>query len=163
MRWHASLAAIHRRDRVASSLRMGELMNVDTHGFNYYPNTWHALGAVLITGHRHQSVEQGTTPIHRRSGRHGAVRGGRPGLLVCPVSAGPDAVGEVAGIAAAVCRRCSRRCRTWRSPRRRCRMRWGVDGADRRGPDLIGATHDCRRIAVAALAISVSPRPIRQA
>ncbi|MGW0036794.1 DUF6541 family protein [Gordonia sp. NPDC003376] len=44
--WHAgSLRWIHETG-VGSSLRMGELMNYDTHGFNYYPNTWHALGAL---------------------------------------------------------------------------------------------------------------------
>lgn len=46
--WHASSLRWIGETGVASSLRMGELMNYDTHGFNYYPNTWHALGALLM-------------------------------------------------------------------------------------------------------------------
>ncbi|WLP92496.1 DUF6541 family protein [Gordonia sp. NB41Y] len=44
--WHASSLRWIHETGVGSSLRMGELMNYDTHGFNYYPNTWHALGAL---------------------------------------------------------------------------------------------------------------------
>ena len=50
--WHAdALQWIHETGD-GSSLHMGELMNYDTHGFNYYPNTWHDLGALLypLTG-----------------------------------------------------------------------------------------------------------------
>lgn len=50
--WHAdALQWIHETGD-GSSLHMGELMNFDTHGFNYYPNTWHDLGALLypLTG-----------------------------------------------------------------------------------------------------------------
>ena len=50
--WHAdALQWIHQTGD-GSSLHMGELMNYDTHGFNYYPNTWHDLGALLypLTG-----------------------------------------------------------------------------------------------------------------
>ncbi|PYE16862.1 hypothetical protein DFR67_107104 [Williamsia limnetica] len=50
--WHAdALQWIHQTGD-ASALHMGELMNYDTHGFNYYPNTWHALGSLLypVTG-----------------------------------------------------------------------------------------------------------------
>ncbi|NED66387.1 hypothetical protein G3I15_36210, partial [Streptomyces sp. SID10244] len=46
--WHASSLRWIHETGVGSALRMGELMNYDTHGFNYYPNTWHALGAVLF-------------------------------------------------------------------------------------------------------------------
>lgn len=46
--WHASSLRWIHETGVGSSLRMGELMNYDTHGFNYYPNTWHALGALEI-------------------------------------------------------------------------------------------------------------------
>ena len=46
--WHASSLRFIHETGVASSLRMGELMNVDSHGFNYYPDTWHALGAILM-------------------------------------------------------------------------------------------------------------------
>ncbi len=50
--WHASSLRWIHETGVGSSLRMGELMNYDTHGFNFYPNTWHALGALLfpVTG-----------------------------------------------------------------------------------------------------------------
>ncbi|MET9199022.1 DUF6541 family protein [Gordonia sp. NPDC003585] len=50
--WHASSLRWIHETGIGSGLRMGELMNYDTHGFNYYPNTWHALGALLfpITG-----------------------------------------------------------------------------------------------------------------
>ncbi|GAB89066.1 DUF6541 family protein [Gordonia rhizosphera] len=50
--WHASSLRWIHETGIGSALRMGELMNYDTHGFNYYPNTWHALGAILfpITG-----------------------------------------------------------------------------------------------------------------
>lgn len=44
--WHASSLRWIHETGVGSSLRMGELMNLDTQGFNYYPNTWHALGAL---------------------------------------------------------------------------------------------------------------------
>ncbi|GAA1482586.1 hypothetical protein GCM10009624_30260 [Gordonia sinesedis] len=44
--WHASSLRWIHENGVGSSLRMGELMNYDTQGFNYYPNTWHALGAL---------------------------------------------------------------------------------------------------------------------
>lgn len=47
--WHASSLRWIQETGVGSSLRMGELMNYDTHGFNYYPNTWHALGALVIS------------------------------------------------------------------------------------------------------------------
>ena len=50
--WHAdALLWIHQTGD-ASALHMGELMNTDTGGFNYYPDTWHALGALLypLTG-----------------------------------------------------------------------------------------------------------------
>lgn len=50
--WHAdALQWIHQTGD-ASALHMGDLMNYDTHGFNYYPNTWHALGSLLypLTG-----------------------------------------------------------------------------------------------------------------
>ncbi|PZT89360.1 MAG: hypothetical protein DI630_32390 [Gordonia sp. (in: high G+C Gram-positive bacteria)] len=50
--WHVdALQWIHQTGD-GSSLHMGELMNYDTHGFNYYPNTWHDLGALLypLTG-----------------------------------------------------------------------------------------------------------------
>lgn len=46
--WHASSLQWIHETGVGSALRMGELMNYDTHGFNYYPNTWHALGAVIM-------------------------------------------------------------------------------------------------------------------
>jgi hypothetical protein len=46
--WHASSLRWIDETGVGSALRMGELMNYDTHGFNYYPNTWHALGAILF-------------------------------------------------------------------------------------------------------------------
>lgn len=46
--WHASSLRWIHETGVGSALRMGELMNYDTHGFNYYPNTWHALGALLF-------------------------------------------------------------------------------------------------------------------
>ncbi|ETD33422.1 DUF6541 family protein [Williamsia sp. D3] len=47
--WHAdALQWIHETGD-GSSLHMGELMNYDTHGFNYYPNTWHDLGALLYS------------------------------------------------------------------------------------------------------------------
>ena len=45
--WHASSLQWITDTGIASSERMGELMNYDTHGFNYYPNTWHALGALV--------------------------------------------------------------------------------------------------------------------
>ncbi|MFT4045022.1 MAG: hypothetical protein QM673_17815, partial [Gordonia sp. (in: high G+C Gram-positive bacteria)] len=50
--WHASSLRWIADTGRGSSLRMGELMNYDTHGFNYYPNAWHALGALTmpITG-----------------------------------------------------------------------------------------------------------------
>ena len=50
--WHASSLRWIHETGVGSSLRMGELMNYETAGFNYYPNTWHALGALLfpVTG-----------------------------------------------------------------------------------------------------------------
>ncbi|MFT4125643.1 MAG: hypothetical protein QM662_05380 [Gordonia sp. (in: high G+C Gram-positive bacteria)] len=50
--WHASSLRFIDQTGVASSLRMGELMNYDTHGFNFYPNAWHGLGALefRITG-----------------------------------------------------------------------------------------------------------------
>ncbi|MDL9937503.1 hypothetical protein QSJ18_12165 [Gordonia sp. ABSL1-1] len=50
--WHASSLRWIHETGIGSGLRMGELMNYDTHGFNYYPNAWHALGALLfpITG-----------------------------------------------------------------------------------------------------------------
>ncbi|MEE4024409.1 DUF6541 family protein [Gordonia sp. PKS22-38] len=50
--WHASSLRWIDETGIGSALRMGELMNYDTHGFNYYPNTWHALGAILfpVTG-----------------------------------------------------------------------------------------------------------------
>ncbi|GAB17677.1 hypothetical protein GOEFS_036_01160 [Gordonia effusa NBRC 100432] len=50
--WHASSLRWIHETGVGSSLRMGELMNYDTHGFNFYPNTWHALGALIfpVTG-----------------------------------------------------------------------------------------------------------------
>jgi hypothetical protein len=50
--WHAdALQWIHQTGD-ASALHMGDLMNYDTHGFNYYPNTWHAIGSLLypLTG-----------------------------------------------------------------------------------------------------------------
>lgn len=50
--WHAdALRWIHQTGD-ASALHMGELMNYDTGGFNYYPNTWHSLGSLLypLTG-----------------------------------------------------------------------------------------------------------------
>ncbi|GAC67581.1 DUF6541 family protein [Gordonia soli] len=46
--WHASSLRFIHESGVGSALRMGELMNYDTHGFNYYPNTWHAVGALLF-------------------------------------------------------------------------------------------------------------------
>ncbi|MEO9329686.1 DUF6541 family protein [Gordonia aurantiaca] len=46
--WHASSLRWIHETGIGSALRMGELMNYDTHGFNYYPNTWHALGALLF-------------------------------------------------------------------------------------------------------------------
>lgn len=46
--WHASSLRWIHETGVGSSLRMGELMNYDTHGFNFYPNTWHALGALVF-------------------------------------------------------------------------------------------------------------------
>ncbi|MGV9860698.1 DUF6541 family protein [Gordonia sp. NPDC003425] len=46
--WHASSLRFIADTGIGSSLRMGELMNYDTHGFNYYPNTWHALGALTM-------------------------------------------------------------------------------------------------------------------
>ncbi|MFW0786604.1 DUF6541 family protein [Gordonia sp. CPCC 206044] len=46
--WHASALRWIHETGVGSAMRMGELMNYDTHGFNYYPNTWHSLGAILI-------------------------------------------------------------------------------------------------------------------
>ncbi|MGK9273597.1 hypothetical protein KXR83_21600 [Williamsia muralis] len=50
--WHADALQWIRETGDGSSLHMGELMNYDTHGFNYYPNTWHDLGALLypLTG-----------------------------------------------------------------------------------------------------------------
>ncbi|MGV9712652.1 DUF6541 family protein [Gordonia sp. NPDC003424] len=47
--WHASSLRWIQETGIGSALRMGELMNYDTHGFNYYPNTWHALGALVIS------------------------------------------------------------------------------------------------------------------
>ena len=46
--WHASSLRWIHETGVGSAMRMGELMNYDTQGFNYYPNTWHALGALLF-------------------------------------------------------------------------------------------------------------------
>ncbi|NMO02788.1 hypothetical protein HH308_16370 [Gordonia sp. TBRC 11910] len=46
--WHASSLRWIHESGVGSSLRMGELMNYDNHGFNFYPNTWHALGALVF-------------------------------------------------------------------------------------------------------------------
>lgn len=46
--WHASSLRWIHETGIGSSLRMGELMNYDTHGFNFYPNAWHALGALLF-------------------------------------------------------------------------------------------------------------------
>ncbi|WP_168698516.1 DUF6541 family protein [Gordonia paraffinivorans] len=46
--WHASSLRWINETGIGSAMRMGELMNYDTHGFNYYPNTWHALGALLF-------------------------------------------------------------------------------------------------------------------
>lgn len=46
--WHASSLRWIDETGVGSAMRMGELMNYDTQGFNYYPNTWHALGALLF-------------------------------------------------------------------------------------------------------------------
>ncbi|MCR5980179.1 hypothetical protein GDN83_20940 [Gordonia jinghuaiqii] len=46
--WHASSLRWIHETGIGSAMRMGELMNYDTHGFNYYPNTWHALGALLF-------------------------------------------------------------------------------------------------------------------
>lgn len=46
--WHASSLRWIHETGIGSSLRMGELMNYDTHGFNFYPNTWHALGALVL-------------------------------------------------------------------------------------------------------------------
>ncbi|KSU58952.1 MULTISPECIES: DUF6541 family protein [unclassified Gordonia (in: high G+C Gram-positive bacteria)] len=46
--WHASSLRWIYETGVGSAMRMGELMNYDTQGFNYYPNTWHALGALLF-------------------------------------------------------------------------------------------------------------------
>ena len=50
--WHADALLWIHQTRDASALHMGELMNYDTGGFNYYPNTWHALGSLLypLTG-----------------------------------------------------------------------------------------------------------------
>ena len=50
--WHADALQWVHQTGDGSSLHMGELMNYDTHGFNYYPNTWHDLGALLypLTG-----------------------------------------------------------------------------------------------------------------
>jgi hypothetical protein len=50
--WHAdALQWIHQTGD-GSALHMGELMNYDTKGFNYYPNAWHDIGALLypLTG-----------------------------------------------------------------------------------------------------------------
>ncbi|WP_055477337.1 DUF6541 family protein [Gordonia sp. HS-NH1] len=46
--WHASSLRWIHETGIGSAMRMGELMNYDTQGFNYYPNTWHALGALLF-------------------------------------------------------------------------------------------------------------------
>lgn len=50
--WHASSLRWIAETGNGSSLRMGELMNQDTSGFNFYPNAWHGLGAVAsdLTG-----------------------------------------------------------------------------------------------------------------
>jgi hypothetical protein len=50
--WHADAMQWIHQTGDASALHMGDLMNYDTHGFNYYPNTWHAIGSLLypVTG-----------------------------------------------------------------------------------------------------------------
>ncbi|MEJ5919093.1 MULTISPECIES: DUF6541 family protein [unclassified Corynebacterium] len=47
--WHASVIRSILDDGMASSTRMGEIQNVETHAETYYPAAWHAVGALFAT------------------------------------------------------------------------------------------------------------------
>lgn len=44
--WHASVVRAILNDGMASSTRMGEIQNVETHAPSYYPAAWHAVAAL---------------------------------------------------------------------------------------------------------------------
>ncbi|MDG3009340.1 hypothetical protein G4X40_04170 [Rhodococcus sp. D2-41] len=46
--WHANVIAFIAETGKASPLQLGVLRNVETHAQLYYPNAWHALGALLV-------------------------------------------------------------------------------------------------------------------
>ena len=151
--WHASSLRFIGETGVASSLRMGELMNVDTHGFNYYPNTWHALGAVLMP-------VTGTDPVEQYNTYSPAVLAVTVPFGVAALAywcarhrLAPTPSAQVAGIAAAVSALFPSlpyvEVATTSVPNA-----VGVSMAPIAAVLTIGATRDRRRIAVAALAIS---------
>ena len=151
--WHASSLRFIHETGVASSLRMGELMNADSHGFNYYPDTWHALGAILLP-------VTGTDPVELYNTYS-------PAALAITVPFGvaslaywcarhrlaPTPSAQVAGIAAAVSALFPSlpyvEIATTSVPNA-----VGVSIAPIAAVLTIGATRDRRRIAAAALAIS---------